>query len=49
MVDFRWFGGNVVDYAIENGVTDVLMVNVVEIAVSTNIPKRYDILLESAK
>ena len=49
VVDFRWFGGNVVDYAIENGITDVLMVNVVEIAVSTNIPKRYDILLESAK
>lgn len=47
IVDFRWFNHNVVDYAAEHGITDVLMVNVVEIAVSANIPKRYDLLIET--
>ena len=46
VLDFRWFDHNIIDYVVEHGITDVLMVNAVEIAVSGNVGKRYDLMID---
>jgi len=45
VLDFRYFNGNLKQYVKDNGITDVLMANVLEIALSGNNSTRYDAML----